>query len=55
MALLQVNPDVNKKFVDFFRSDLEIREAIAVAEVITAGRVRSIVAESSVEAQPDQT
>jgi len=34
---------------------MEIREAIGVAEVITAGRVRSIVAGSSVKPQPHQT
>jgi|GEM_PF-2228712 len=33
---------------------MEIREAIAVAEVLTAGRVRSIVAGSSVKPESDQ-
>jgi len=34
--------------------DREIREAIAVAEVIAAGRVRSMVVDSSVKPQSDQ-
>ena len=32
---------------------MEIREAIAVAEVVATGRVRSMVAASSVKPQPD--
>lgn len=33
---------------------MEMREAIAVAEVLMAGRARTIVAESSLKPQPDQ-
>jgi AhpD family alkylhydroperoxidase len=97
MTLLKVSPDINQKFVDFYRSvfvdgaldrktkelialsvslvvgcghwfeshsararrlgasDLEIREAIAVAEVLATGSLRNLVVESSEGAQSDQT
>lgn len=95
MMMLQVDPDLNRKFLDFFRAvfgdgaldrktkeliglsvslavgcrpcfelhtnkarragatDQEIREAVAVAEVIASGRVRSVVAESTVKPQSE--
>lgn len=34
---------------------MEIREAIAVAEVLMAGRARTIAAESSLQPQSEQT
>ena len=48
--MLKTNPEINQKFVDFYRQvfkdgvlSLKLKELIAVAELVSAGKVRMMV------------